>query len=824
MGRNILSVVFLFIVVNMYGADGDSLNITHLGGISFGKARVLAIEDSLLLMGQELNVSILNIKDRINPVYIGHYTNLWSKYDDYSLMLVNDIIIKDNYMIGGYWAKGVYIVDISDPMRSAIICTLDVSGFKMFLNDNDTLFIATDGDKVYLADLSVMANAVIIDSFYVKNRSEDIYVKDNYAYVADKDSGLTVVDISNGNIVSSLNINGYANEILINGNYVYLFTKTDTTGFAIIDISSPLSPSLVNTCNIDGQCMSAIIENDSLYIVNNNGYLKIFDIADPTNVNEIISYDCGDTLYDIVKSGNYLYIATSDQGIKNLDISDIANIYESGDYNAPWGRVENVNVVGNYAYICGEANGSLCGTTGGTGYFRIVDVSDINHPTFTGELSLSTTKMEIRGHYAYLATGSAVQIVDISDKTTPEIIFGDGTINCYDVSVCSDYMYVAGYDNIGAGVMGIYNISSIDNPQLITLWYGDSNSVFLDRPMRVYVKKNTGYLLDAEYGYMYILDVTNKDSIIVLGSIGFGGALDVEMEIYDDYAYIAMDENFYIVNIADETNPQIVYHNSFSSNVWGIYVSSEDYIYLSLGEEGIYVYYVGDKANPQLKYYYDEFDVSHGNYVIGNYIYSACEYELNTYYLISHDTYVYVPNGGEEWQVGKAYIIKWRPDGYGSYSEVSLYYSTDKVHYNLIDNTYNDGEYEWTVPQDIDADYIWIKVEKVSKALLSDISDYPVYLTTSLYLPQERYKIDLAEDNAITMRVFNIPYRGVKIEFFSRKTEGFSYNIYDITGRKVFTDDVNADYYVKTINIKRGVYFIITQNNGIKYKYKFVIF
>ena len=74
--------------------------------------------------------------------------------------------------------------------------------------------------------------------------SKGIYVEGNYAFVADGDEGLAIIDISNPNTpvyVTSVNTTGDSRNLIVEGDYVYLADYDQ--GLQIFDISDPQNPS-----------------------------------------------------------------------------------------------------------------------------------------------------------------------------------------------------------------------------------------------------------------------------------------------------------------------------------------------------------------------------------------------------------------------------------------------------------------------------------------------------------------------------------------------------------------------------------------------------
>ncbi len=103
----------------------------------------------------------------------------------------------------------------------------------------------------------------------------------NYAYVADWDSGLQIIDISNpvaptlkGKYDTSLS---YGVQVV--GNYAYV--ADGGLGLQIIDISNPAAPTLKGNYNTSGYARGVQVVGNYAYVANDTSGLQIIDISNP---------------------------------------------------------------------------------------------------------------------------------------------------------------------------------------------------------------------------------------------------------------------------------------------------------------------------------------------------------------------------------------------------------------------------------------------------------------------------------------------------------------------------------------------------------------
>ncbi|MCF8457826.1 MAG: hypothetical protein K9H62_18005 [Bacteroidales bacterium] len=89
---------------------------------------------------------------------------------------------------------------------------------------------------------------------------------------------------------------------------------------------------------------------------------------------------------------------------------------------------------------------------------------------------------------------------------------------------------------------------------------------------------------------------------------------------------------------------------------------------------------------------------------------------------VANSITVLSPNGGETWVVGSTHDITWSTTG--SISYVEIWYSTNAgTSWTYIDDySYNDGLYEWTIPNNITTSAL-VKINEVFNTSVDDVSD-----------------------------------------------------------------------------------------------------
>jgi hypothetical protein len=311
--------------------------------------------------------------------------------------------------------------------------TIDGSNIFTF---NSTLFLETTNIPNWLTSTNPNPTLKGLWDSY-----GDLAVSDNCAYIA-SDRGLEIIDISDSSNPRLKGLYSYSTSDIIyeviSSNYAYL-TFFSSKKLKIIDISDPSNPTFKGSYNTPGYADEIALSGNYVYIANDFSGLQIIDISDPSNPRFAGSYNISYSyIYDISIAGNYAYIACN-EGLEILDIRDPVNPTFKGSYNTPDWALEVV-ISENYAFIPTGYSES---------YLFIIDISDPANPKFIDsyELLTSSRGVAISGDYAYVADSlRGLQIIDISDPSNPKFKSSyDTNGNADEIALFDNYAYVGVY-------------------------------------------------------------------------------------------------------------------------------------------------------------------------------------------------------------------------------------------------------------------------------------------------------------------------------------------------------------------------------------------
>jgi len=433
-----------------------------------------------------------------------------------------------------------------------------------------------------------------------------VAVAGNYAYVADGDNGLVIVDITDKTDpqkVGGYDTTCYAYDVAVVGGYAYV--ADGYNGLVIMDITDKTDPQEVGHYDTAVWANGVAVAGDYAYVIDRVFELVIVDISDKCHPHMAGYYDTAGDTRGVAVAGDYAYVAEWNDGLAIVDISDKRNPQKTGRYDTA-GFARGVAVASDYAYVADASNGLV-----------IVDISNKSNPQRTGSYDTAGDPrgVAVAGNYAYVADDdNGLVIVDIKDKTDPQKTGGYDTAgNAHGVAVAGDYAYVA---DGGKGLV-IVNIKDKTNPQK-TGRYDTCYAV------GIAVDGDYAYVADGgyDYGGLVIVDIRDKTDPRRVGGYNTAGYAR-GVAVAGDYAYVADDDNgLVIVDITDKTDPQEVGYYDTAGKARDVAVAG-DYAYVADGDKGLVIMDITDKTNPQEAGHYDTAGWASGVAVAGDYAYVA---------------------------------------------------------------------------------------------------------------------------------------------------------------------------------------------------------
>ncbi|NHJ41348.1 MAG: hypothetical protein FK731_15050 [Asgard group archaeon] len=216
---------------------------------------------------------------------------------------------------------GLYVFDVSDTGSITQVDHFydDGAGHNVFFQD-DILYLANGFDGLYLLDASNPNNIKKLSEFSVDCYTKDVFVIDDIAYVADENLGVMTFNVSDeNNPVSASIYSGYfAQGVVVNDSLMYAAVGND--GLAIFDVSDPYFIELVQEYDFNGYAEDVFIYGEYVFIVTGSGGLLILGSDyDSDGLADILETDVygtdpfnSDSDSDGVTDGNEVLIYNTD--------------------------------------------------------------------------------------------------------------------------------------------------------------------------------------------------------------------------------------------------------------------------------------------------------------------------------------------------------------------------------------------------------------------------------------------------------------------------------------------------------------------------------
>jgi hypothetical protein len=290
--------------------------------------------------------------------------------------------------------------------------------------------------------------------------------------------------------VGSCGTPGTADRVSIFRNYAFLSNRVN--GLRIIDISNPEDPDEVGAYNPnDVSIWGVCIRDDLAYLGAFRSGFYIIDVSNPEEPEDVGHCNTPNLDYDVFISGDYAYIGSGEAGLRIINISDPENPEEVGRYDTN-GNANNLTVSGNYAFVCDRGSG-----------LRIIDVSNPEEPDEVGSYVRNdcwVLACFVRDDIAYVTDArQGLCIVNVSNPEDPEEISRFGNLRSpRGVVVVGDYAFVS--DDL-SGVR-VINVSNPNNPRLVETYEPNYAT------QHIVIVRNLAYVAD-QSGDLIILDVSD---------------------------------------------------------------------------------------------------------------------------------------------------------------------------------------------------------------------------------------------------------------------------------------------------------------------------
>ena len=444
---------------------------------------------------------------------------------------------------------------------------------------------------------------------HVGGSIEAVFVQGDYAYIG-QGTTLAVLDVSDDATPTLVGrtapLSIFAEIVQVSGNYAYVADRD--MGMSVIDISNPVKPVEVGFYPLPGifklQASGHYVYFAASYHVYNMPEyegLYVLDVADPTQPVEIASY-AAFYLRDFTIGGQYAYLVggghsyqESTASLRILDISHPNDLIEVGVYSTPSPYdPQKIALSANYAYIYVEGSVQRVWT----GALLVVDIANPGAPAEVGlhqtelldndNMAISDNFLYSTGHYglqvfdfsdpsmpveaetsgidwwvrdlqlinnrAYLASGFELTLLDISDpgQPTPISTFESTVTQPGVLAATNDYAYIADDDGLH-----IFDVTDPASPEMVNIFplAEPINEIVLQGRYAYLATGLTDQYHSPSSGSLRILDLADPAAPLQVGGYQTPTYAAVDVVIAGHYAYLADEEALRIIDLANPANP-----------------------------------------------------------------------------------------------------------------------------------------------------------------------------------------------------------------------------------------------------------------------------
>lgn len=471
--------------------------------------------------------------------------------------------------------------------RSKLVATHSFGGSTWTVAGAGNRLYYNAGADLIIADITDPNAPSTLGRWTDSDKAEfyNIYVADSLVYMPHK-SEVDIIDTSNasqpvqvGNI-PRFSIGGRSSSvrsIVVSGTHAYI---TQGKWFRVVDVTVPDSPvDLAVITPTLGYLKSLVISDNYAYVAAGSDGLAIIDISTPTTPTVISTLDTPGYALGMVKQGSCAYIS-DDDAIRIIDVSNPITPTEVGVYQPS----------GFYPRSTLAVSGSLLYAHGDE--LHIVNISTSSAPTTTGILQLPSAGdgIYLSGSTVYLGTfWDGLAIVDVLEPSSPSLL-----------NTVGEMTYASGIADIDNGAFVTskqdlwYVRPQVSSVTATPVW---STSLYLDA---VIVDNGLAYVTKYDdlygIGYLEVLDADNPYAPVSLGTapLTIQGASSLAKS--GSYVYVGSWSGVSAVNVTDPAAP---YETSWVSVPSGVNVRGLDiegnYLYVAT-TAGLKIYDISDPA------------------------------------------------------------------------------------------------------------------------------------------------------------------------------------------------------------------------------------
>jgi len=492
-----------------------------------------------------------------------------------------DVFVENNYLYTASGVNGLHIFDISDPINPVWIKRIDTSGFSDRISvTNGYAYILHRGAECSLEiiDIDPLDSAYIVQTVEITESASDLFVSEDYAYLASSD--LIIIDVEppeNAHVAKYIDVPTSSQNVFISGGYAYLTSTYN--GLYIVDIDPLESAFIVNMVGMAELIPTGIFVSEGYALVADKHLgLRIIDIDPPESAYQVLTVYISGCISDVFVSGKYAYVSGWTCDWFDYGMLTIIDLDPQS--------VSIIKTVSSYSYWGGElyvSNGCAYVTDSNSG----LHVFNVTPPASAYKVrSINTCTaghVLISSNYAYTSSWW-LNIVDIEPPESANLVKTIERNNLFYGGVffvADGYAYLSLHRTSGTYDFVIFDIDPLESAHLV-------QSVDLPSyPGNIYISGIYAYVTGGEDGLL-VVNIDPPESAYYYKTIDTPGAA-YDVFVSDGYAYVAdYTEGLQIIDIEPIEGAYIVKSVDTPDWAYGIFISN-GYAYLAASYDGLQI-------------------------------------------------------------------------------------------------------------------------------------------------------------------------------------------------------------------------------------------
>ena len=668
-----LSIMFIFTLLNLFASSQINVNFhdlkyNYLDRVETGTTGEIILsadKSKAFVSSYGYGFYIVDITDKNNLKILSNYTYSTesSGLSAWGVSLSND----EKYVFLANIDGRLDIVDINDSTSPKYLSSIDLNNSyprSVTVNKDNTIAYVPAGwnGGLKIVDISDEQNLSLLSSYDTGGDAQHIVLSDDEktGYLSANTGGVMIFDLSDPSspkLINTIALTGYTywSELSPDGNTLFV---GGSNGLNIVDVTDQNNTSILSTVellddNIRVQGLDISSDMTKAYLAAKSGGIIVVNISDLTDPKVLETYNLRQTESVKIAQPGLLFVGDNKDGLIALDVATAnpnKTLAEHTFGNSLY--TSKTSFFDNNTKLFTISNSSASETN----YLTLLDISDLDNITelssFTGIDEPSDFKIFDNGTKIVVADGfgadslaendtDGIKILDISDINNISVLNTFNETNGYiqGVEVTADNKTLITNERFKG--IGIYDITNISSPQLLSSLYDVNNtSGYVWQNLNNYLTWVNDMKLSKDEQYLFVADSYTGLTILDISTLSDpkikgvyyknSGARTIEVNDDETLAFIGTSNGQVdIYDISDLANPSFISSiENFDYSINDIKISKDkNKIYVLESGKSMVIVDIQDPASAK---------------IIGNTAMSSYNYDLT---LNSLENTAFISNG-----------------------------------------------------------------------------------------------------------------------------------------------------------------------------------